>query len=234
LGKFVFIDTLSNTPTPSNSPGNDSIELGIGARLKRAREDRDFTQLAVATRTKMADPDAKGISRTSLIGYEQGTSSPGLREIKLLCEVLRITPNWLVYGTDEAGLIKQASMEAFSLGVNHELRGVLRAALVLLALKGHERDSILSLALSLAGRQLGDLRLSGLMMTADLMVNDFLKLVREHAPDATDTTPLADIADVISMGLGGNLGNRIKFDVEDPSVVVGGEWLYQDPKQEKS
>lgn len=121
-------------------------------------------------------------------------------------------------------------MEAFSLSANHELRNVLRAALILIALKGHERDSILGLTLSLAGRQLGDLRLSGLMITADLLVDDFLERIRRYAPDATETTPLEEIADKISRDVGGNLGNRLKFDEEDPSIVIGGQWLYPDPK----
>lgn len=182
----------------------------------------------------MVDVAARGISRTSLIGYEQGTSQPGLREIRLLCEVLRVTPNWLVYGADNVGAVKQASMEAFSLTSNRELRNVLRAALVLVALKGHERDSILSLVLSLAGRQLGDLRLSGLMLAADFLTDDFAKVLHAWVPNLNDETSLEEIADAISVQQGGNLGNRLKFDEEDPSTVVGGEWMYPDPKIKKS
>lgn len=207
--------------------------MDIGARLKLAREERGFTQNVVANRTKMVDREARGISRTSLIGYEQGTSQPGLREIRLLCEVLRVTPNWLVYGSDAVGSIQQTSMEMFAINSERELENVIRAALALIALKGHERDSILSLVLSLAGRQLGDLRLSGLLMASYHMTEAIRDQLRSMVPEINEKTPLEDIAEAISVQQGGNLGNQLKFDPDDPEVVVGGKWLYPDPKAEK-
>lgn len=40
------------------------------------------------------------ISRTVIQGYESGKYKPGTRELKLLCEALRITPNRLIFGTE--------------------------------------------------------------------------------------------------------------------------------------
>ena len=200
---------MDNNHTPnSSSATHDSSALEVGARLKLARESRDLTQQGVSTRTKMVDPAGKGISRTSLVAYEQGPSLPGLREIKLLCEVLRISPNWLILGVEESGQIKQASMEAFALNQSLELRNALRAALVLIALKGHERDSILSLALSLAGRQLGDLRLSGILISADLLAEDVLTLVRKMASNVSETTSIEDLAEAISQALSKQLSKQ--------------------------
>ena len=99
----------------------------------------------------MIDQEKRGISRTAIIGYEQGTSRPGLREIKLLCDVLRISPNWLIYGTDAAAVVAQPSMELLTLPPGHQIESLIRSAIVLMALKGHERDALQSLILSLAG-----------------------------------------------------------------------------------
>lgn len=178
----------------------------------------------------MADPDGRGISRTSLIGYEQGTSSPGLREVKLLCVVFGVTPNWLVYGTDAAGPVTQPSMEFFTYGTAHQVQQVMQAALAMISLKGHERDSILSLVLSLAGRQLGDARLAGLLFAGNLMSETFLTQLKEWVPTADSTTTLEEIAKVISTQMGTNWGTRLRFENEDdPSVVTSGEWLYPEP-----
>jgi transcriptional regulator with XRE-family HTH domain len=97
-------------PSPPNvsTAGSDQR---VGERLKFARDKRGFTQGAVSVRSKMQDPEKRGISRTAIIAYEQGTSNPGLREIRLLCEVLHVTPNWLIFGTDAAGAATLPSME---------------------------------------------------------------------------------------------------------------------------
>jgi transcriptional regulator with XRE-family HTH domain len=231
LPKNLFSEILKKSDPPPAQPNIDAIDADIGARIKAAREERGFTQNAVANRTKMADHAARGISRTSVIGYEQGTSNPGLREIRLLCEVLRVTPNWLVYGTDAAGPVTQSSMEVFSLAPNGELKNVMKAALALIALKGHERDSILSLVLSLAGRQLGDARLAGLLAAGNLMSDVFSKELKNWVPTIEATTSLEEIAQEISVQQGTNFGTKLRFeDEDDPTKVTGGEWIYPDPK----
>ena len=200
----------------------------VGIRLREAREERGFTQGAAAVRTKLVDPKEKGISRTALIGYEQGTSSPGMREIRLLCDVLQVTPNWLVYGTESAAPAVQTSLEFFAMTRKRELTSAVNAALVLAALKGHERDAVLSLSLSLAGRQLGDVRLSGLLGLGQMLSNRIEKEFQGFMPDLEPTTPLEEIADALSkeMRIGG-VGNRLKFDEE--GEVNGGSWMHPDP-----
>lgn len=185
----------------------------------------------------MLDDEQRGISRTSIIGYEQGTSSPGLREIKLLCQVLVVTPNYLVYGTDVASAhATQPSMHFFSHGARGAVQHVMQASLAMLSLKGHERDALLSLVLSLAGRQLGDAKLSGLLLAGNLMSDSFLKQLKEWVPNADTNTTLEEIATAISEQQGTTWGTRLKMDDEDdPSIVTGGAWLYPEPqKTEKS
>lgn len=42
-----------------------------------------------------------GISRAVLFGYEAGRTRPGARELRLLCEALKVTPNRLLFGSEE-------------------------------------------------------------------------------------------------------------------------------------
>lgn len=70
-----------------------SIEDGIGIRLKAAREGKGISQTDLHRLT--------GLSRTVLINYEAGRHIPGVRELRLLCDALGVTPNSLIYGTEE-------------------------------------------------------------------------------------------------------------------------------------
>lgn len=209
------------------SASRDDGDALFSARLKEARENCGLAQNAVAHRTKLADPDGKGISRTALIGYEQGSSRPGLREIRLLCEVLKVSPNWLIFGMESPATALQASMDFFPAVSKSEIVNVAHAALALTAVKGHERDAILSLLLSLAGRQLGDLRLSALLTLGPMFARGLLKELKEFSPGLTAETTLQDLAEALSRDGGTTLGNRLRFDEE--FNVDGGSWLYPDP-----
>jgi len=213
---------------PHNLP--PSADDDVSGRLKLARDNRGFTQIAVANRTKMVDPEKKGVSRTAIVGYEQGTSKPGLREIRLLCEVLKVSPNWLIFGTEDAAVATQASMELLPRGSDAALDGILRTAVVLLALKGHERDAIQSLALSLAGRQLGDMRLSALVFSSFAMRDAFRAALREY--NVTPDMSLEEVAEKLSKGLHTTLGNRFKLD-DEGGIINKENQLYPDPKPDE-
>lgn len=71
----------------------ESVEDGIGIRLKSAREAKRLSQRDLHNRT--------GLSRTVLINYEAGRHKPGTRELRLLCDALEISPTYLIYGTEE-------------------------------------------------------------------------------------------------------------------------------------
>lgn len=207
-------------------------EQEVGERLKIAREERAFTQGVVANRTKMIDPEQKGISRTAIIAYEQGASKPGLREIKLLCEVLHITPNWLIYGTDSAAKASLPSMELLALSPFGQLDVVLRTAMALTALKGHERDAIQSLVLSLAGRQLGDMRLSALVTSSWMVREAFLAALKHYDPDIEQTQSLEELSEMLSQGHTTNVGNSFHLN-EDGDVLNAQNAIYPDPKAPK-
>lgn len=76
-----------------NSGPAEGIEGGIGIRLKAAREAKGISQSDLHAKT--------GLSRTVLINYEAGRHKPGTRELRLLCDALEVSPNYLIYGTEE-------------------------------------------------------------------------------------------------------------------------------------
>lgn len=81
-------DKSQEKPSPPKS-----IEDGIGIRLKAARETKGLSQSDLHNKT--------GLSRTVLINYEAGRHKPGARELRLLCDALEVSPNHLIYGTEE-------------------------------------------------------------------------------------------------------------------------------------
>lgn len=70
-----------------------SLPDAVTVRIRQARERSglSFSDLHKVT----------GISRTALHDYESGRTKPGSRELGLLCEAMRVTPNWLLFGTEE-------------------------------------------------------------------------------------------------------------------------------------
>lgn len=71
----------------------NSIEDGIAVRIRAARESNGMSQSELHNKT--------GLSRTVLINYEAGRHKPSARELKLLCDALEVSPNYLIYGTEE-------------------------------------------------------------------------------------------------------------------------------------
>ncbi|HEU0234313.1 MAG TPA: helix-turn-helix transcriptional regulator [Gallionella sp.] len=85
-------------------------ESELGKRLEYQRQAKGFTQDQLATLTKQADKDGKGLSRGVISLYELGINRPGIKEIRLLCEVLRVSPSYFIYGDDDPFDIKANSL----------------------------------------------------------------------------------------------------------------------------
>lgn len=77
------------------------FESDVGARLRDARADARLTQGELAERTKLADKAGIGLTRNVISFIESGRTQPGPKEIRLLCEALRISPNHLIYGDED-------------------------------------------------------------------------------------------------------------------------------------
>lgn len=207
---------------PAAAGAAPAPEDGIGDRIRSAREGRGLSQTALAARTKMVDQAGKGVARTVLVGYESGNFRPGAREIRLLCQALSVTPNWLLMGDELAS--DQASLELVR---RRDWRAAVRLAMAISILKTHERSAFQSLVLSLAGRQLGDMGLSSLLTTAAMVANATEPELRKYFGEAVDGT-LEELVLSCAEGLTTNVGNKLLLD-EEEGDVIGGEWLYPDP-----
>jgi transcriptional regulator with XRE-family HTH domain len=96
--------------------------------------------------------DKTQISRAVLLGYERGRTRPGAREIKLLCEALKITPNKLIFGTEEP-FEKHPLYE--SLGVDSDASRVMKMMGLFNILARSEQDSLLQLSSSIVASRHG-------------------------------------------------------------------------------
>lgn len=84
---------MIDTDKSQEKPMSTSIEDGIGIRLRATREAKGLSQIDLHNKT--------GLSRTVLINYEAGRHKPGARELRLLCDALEVSPNHLIYGSEE-------------------------------------------------------------------------------------------------------------------------------------
>lgn len=70
----------------------------VASILRSSRQTRDLTLEQLSRLTKEIDPTGAGISRVALSRYENGSSLPGLRELRLLSFALRRPLSVLAYG----------------------------------------------------------------------------------------------------------------------------------------
>ena len=186
----------------------DQLAREIGQRILEARSGLGWSQQAMHSRTKLHDQEGLGISRAVLSLYETGVNKPGAREIRILCETLKITPNWLLFGVDSPAKTLQPSMD-FLLG--DEITVSVRLAFGLLALAPQERDALASLLFSLLSKNLGDIQLSMLMTMANVMAVDMHKQILDTVGPGANELPLRDLVlkfvDIISSEGYSNYGN---------------------------
>lgn len=186
----------------------DRLAIDIGKRLLEARNGLGLSQQAVHSRSKLHDTEGVGVSRAVLSLYETGINKPGAREINILCKVLTITPNWLLFGSESPSKALQSSF-AFLQGNEVDLS--VRLAFALMALAPEERDAFSSLIFSLLTKKLGDIGLSSLMSTANSLSNDIYKNILETIGEASTSLPLQEIIDkfvqATSEGSYSNYGN---------------------------
>ncbi|MDD5176061.1 MAG: helix-turn-helix transcriptional regulator [Sterolibacterium sp.] len=80
------VEAPEDAPPPKTADG-----LAIRIRIARERKGLSLSKLH----------EQSGISKTALHDYESGRTKPGARELKILCELLEITPNLMIFGTEE-------------------------------------------------------------------------------------------------------------------------------------
>lgn len=173
-----------------NKPKNDKLAQDIGRRIAEARNGLGFPQQAVHARTRLVDKEGIGVSRAALSLYERGVNKPGAREITLLCEVLHVSPNWLLYGSESPTKTLQPST-IFLRGSELDISA--RLAFAMLALDPTERDCLAQLVFSLLTKKLGDTGFASLMMMASLLSPALMREIIEKVGEENKNLPIADM-----------------------------------------
>lgn len=74
----------------------------IGERIKSKRLSLDLNFEQLSRLSKDYDSANEGISPTSLLRYESGKFKPGARELRILCDTLDVSANWLLLGEGDS------------------------------------------------------------------------------------------------------------------------------------
>src|ERR1051325_3379840 len=128
-GDLMSADTTP--PPPKRLPA-------IAVELSRARSNAGLSHSELHRIT--------GISRTVLIGYETGRTNPGEREIKKLCAALRVTPNQLLYGSEQPFQPDEALKR---LGLNAETLSFAHLVIMYNMLASDDKRAIVTLMYSI-------------------------------------------------------------------------------------
>lgn len=89
---------LEHMDNPRSKP-SDEPEADLGVRLAKFRERMDLSQEQLSQATKLHDSTGDGLSRAVISMYERGRNRPGTRELRILCDTLRVNPSELLYGS---------------------------------------------------------------------------------------------------------------------------------------
>lgn len=110
-----------------------------------------------------------GISRTVLIGYEAGRTRPGAKEIRSLCDALKVSPNRLIYGSDDWPVNKAAGPLPDWLDFDSDDYGTVNATVLIKMLSKEERLALLTLAHSILEARHGQQQLKEAFQAIGLM-----------------------------------------------------------------
>lgn len=179
-------------PDTKKPPAIDALAKEIGERIAKARNGLGWSQQALQAHTRIVDPENKGVSRAVLSLYETGVNKPGARELRLLCDALKVTPNWLLYGTDTPASAIQPSLEFMR---DNDLKLSTRLAFAMLAIDPKEREAIATVVFSLLEKQLGDIKLSSLMTMASMLHDGLQKEILQVCGEDAKDLPIKVLID---------------------------------------
>lgn len=90
---------------PMPAPNGTPPESIFGARIQAVRNHFGLSVDALSRVTKEADEhENRGLSATALLRYEDSGALPGGRELRLLCDALGVSADWLLTGSNVAGI----------------------------------------------------------------------------------------------------------------------------------
>lgn len=117
----------------------------IANELRAARERSGLTVSEIHRQT--------GISRTVLQGYEAARFAPGTLELRKICEVLKVTPNRIVFGEEKP--MESKPLLASYVGDLSKATNTARIAVILQVLTAQELNALLALIESIVIQRIG-------------------------------------------------------------------------------
>lgn len=109
--------------------------MAIGEQIKKARQNRGYTQQELA--------DILGVAKNTVTGYERGNRAPDALKIKAIAKALGVTGNWLMECEHEDELSPVASEEALMIARKYDMLDLSGQTLVRLVVD-HETERVQS------------------------------------------------------------------------------------------
>ena len=150
-------------------------QISFASELIKARTDISLTQAQLA--------DKCGLSISAIKAYETGRNMPGTRELRELCQVLQVSPNKLLFGTELP--FEQRTVANLFVDADTDDHAAFRMRLLLLAnmLASDERLALMTLANSIAVARHGDEKVKEILTHADVIAG-FGRAFSETTRDA--------------------------------------------------
>ena len=143
--------------TSQTTHPQDNDKLALAAEIIKGRERLGMTQAQLAT--------ASSVSLSAIKGYETGRSFPGAKELRQICQVLRVSPNLLLFGDETPFQNADESTPEAAKGLRVQRR---RIALLLDMLSVDESNAVYALVHAISLARFGADGVKFRLETADL------------------------------------------------------------------
>lgn len=156
----------------------------LGIRVRNLREKLELTHDGLSSLTKVVDSEGRGISRTTIRGYELGAYKPGARELRILSLALRVSPTWLLIGENESTYLRPSELDKESRRAAGTPRWADRVfpAIAFTQLGADEKRQIISLVETLYRLQKGEVK----FRQEKAFVDDFADAIQDFVRDRAD------------------------------------------------
>lgn len=147
--------------------------------MRSVREKLGLTHDGLSNLTKIEDQEGRGISRTTIRGYEIGTYKPGARELRILSLALRVTPTWLLMGESDSPKGKSTQPEQTAASSTWRWANTAFPAFAFTQIGTEERRQISDLIETLYRFQIGELRFRQTRMLFDQLSGPISAIVQK-------------------------------------------------------
>lgn len=173
--------------TAATSVGSAGRKVGLpedalGSLVKIKRTALGLTHDGLSDLTKIVDQEGRGISRTSIRGYELGTYQPGARELRILSLALEVSPDWLLFGGQDEGKVTESKPAGKTAPPKLRWSDIAIPLFSYSQLAPAERNQVRGLVETLYRLQVGEVRFRSLKAFAQ----DFVDTIQDAARDARE------------------------------------------------